>query len=256
MKIRILIIFIILLIYPSFAQQEETILIPLSDTQHPVQIKLDHNRGSVTIDGYDGEIVIIHAQERITAASISELDESEKLPIRATEQNNIVTITSGSYKYAVDINIRVPLSCKIEVTNKEDGNITANDINGEFTIDNSGGGIYLNNVSGTAVLSTIDGIIRARFREAISGQPMAFSSMNGTIDVMFPRGFGAYLKMKSVYGRIITDYKYHHEHKESTDPSASELIPDNEWQFIKLNEGGAQILVITYNGDILIRENN
>ena len=255
MKIHILILFCSILIYPLFAQQVEALLIPLGDTQLPVGINLDHKRGSVIVDGYDGTVVIIHAQIRMKKPPGLLSVESDRLPVAATEQDNTIRITSPLSKNAVDVNIRVPRSCNLQITNQEDGDITVNDVSGELVIDNSGGSIYLNNVSGTAILSTIEGNIRARFSTVSAGQPLAFSSMDGTIDVMFPRNYGAFLKMKSVYGQIITDYDLSVNSKEKFSPEVSSSEQNNTWKYIRLNDGGAQILFITYNGDIFIREN-
>ena len=254
MKNHKILLFSILLYCNIFAQQEKTVIIPLSDTGRPVQINLDHKRGSITVDGYDGTVVVIQVQERINKAGHSSSGEIDELPVHATEQDNTVRITFSSYRHALDVNIRVPRFCNLEITNQKDGNITVNDVNGEQVIDNSGGSIYLNNVTGTAILSTIDGNIRARFSAMSAGQPMAFSSMDGTIDVMFPKDFGAFLKMKSVYGQIVSDYDLAHSDKEEYSPGTFLSTLDDNWQYARLNEGGAQIFLITYNGDIYLRK--
>ena len=130
-----------------------------------------------------------------------------------------------------------------------------NNVHGELVIDNSGGGIYLNNISGTAILSTIEGNIRARFNAVNAGQPMAFSSMDGSIDIMFPEDYGAILKLKSVYGKIVSDFALSQSSVDNKSLRQEPTLHDNGWQFTRFGDGGAQIVMITYNGNIYIRAN-
>jgi hypothetical protein len=255
MKKYVLLIFWLLFISSSFAQNEETLLMPVSDPENPLQVELEHRRGSITVDAYDGKIVIIHIQERSTRTRGSASEKRIKFPVTATEEDNRIRIIFSPYKNALDVNIQVPWTCDLTVTNQEDGDITVNNLRGELVIDNSGGGIYLNNVSGTAVLSTIEGLIRARFSQVSPGQPMAFSSLDGTIDVRFPKSLDALLKMKSENGQIFSEYDFS---PEQIDNDLSKNQPDNaenNWRYVQLNGGGAQILIITYNGDIYLGKN-
>jgi hypothetical protein len=233
MKKIYLIILIILLVGKVYTQDDQTLIIQPGNPTSSGKLYLEHPRGTVTVNGYDGQVVIISAAKNV--------------PIRAIEDNNRVTVISESGDHAVDVEIRLPYSWSLDIVNQADGDVFVNNMSGELVIDNAGGAIYLNNVSGAAVLATLDGLIRARFTDIPSGQPMAFSSMDGTIDLTFPNDLDAIIKLKTEHGQVISDFDL------STD---RDLNNHNEnqmgWIYANQSGGGSQIVLSTYNGDIIL----
>ena len=86
---------------------------------------------------------------------------------------------------------------------------------------------------------------------------MAFSSLNGDLDVTFPKSLKANVKLRTDMGEILTDFdmvvspqKTLVETNENSDTYKVKL---EQWVQGKINGGGAEMLFKTWNGDILIR---
>jgi hypothetical protein len=95
-----------------------------------------------------------------------------------------------------------------------------------------------------------------QFNSVRNDAPMAFSSLNGDLDISFPRSVKANLKMRSDMGGIYTDFEM------AVDNARPEMNTENtggtykvkmeQWVYGKINGGGPEMLFKTFNGDIKI----
>jgi hypothetical protein len=81
-----------------------------------------------------------------------------------------------------------------------------------------------------------------------------FTSFEGNISIEFPATLNAILKMKSGNGEIHTDFdlvpvKQHPVAKDAGNTKVNSL---GDWISGKLNAGGPEYVIRTYNGDITI----
>ena len=115
----------------------------------------------------------------------------------------------------------------------------------------------LENISGSAVVNTIDGHILANFNKVTPELPMAFSSIEGKIDVTFPANVKADVKMKSDNGNIFSDFDIEIDKRKTqvnkSDKSGAYKISLENWSNGKINGGGPEILFKTLEGNIYIR---
>jgi DUF4097 and DUF4098 domain-containing protein YvlB len=128
---------------------------------------------------------------------------------------------------------------------------------GELEINNINGAINLNNISGSAVANSINGNIKASFK-SIDAVPMAFSSLNGNIDVTFPPAAKFDLKLKTDRGEILTDFDIAIVKTQPKSTISSEKgmykISKEDWVQGKVNGGGAEIMMKNMNADITVRK--
>ena len=86
---------------------------------------------------------------------------------------------------------------------------------------------------------------------------MAFSSLNGDLDITFPNTLKADVKAKSDMGEIYTDFDMqvsaNKPEVNKNDSSGTYKVKIEQWVRGKINGGGPEMLFKTFNGDILIK---
>ena len=274
------------------AQQSETMTVPLSEPGKAYKLHVSLLNGSIKIVGYEGKDIVIDAEpggrrekarekdndgtSTSTRVSVNvntnrDKDRESKdgmkrlvpagngMDISAEEKSNRVTIHSNSWSKAITLTIKVPANGgTLNLSSTNDGDITVTNVNAEMEINNTNGAIYLTNVSGSAVANTVNGNMVASFKTVDPKAPMAFSTLNGKVDVSLPADAKANLKAKSDQGEVYSDFNV------EIDKSAPKVNRTNEkgmyrlniedWVYGKINGGGPEILMKTMNGNIYIRK--
>jgi hypothetical protein len=180
--------------------------------------------------------------------------------LEVEEENNVITITTQSWRTATDLDIQVPLASSLEVQSSMDGAVVVEGVSGEIDINNINGPVTLRSVSGTILVHTVNGDIEAVLTRLASDKPLSFSTMNGDIDVTLPADVRANLKMKSEQGDIYSDFDINmtrqpasSEPSEKTDQGKYRITFDKAL-YGTINGGGQEISFTTFRGDIYIRK--
>ena len=176
------------------------------------------------------------------------------------EENNVVQISTESWKAATDLVIQVPRTTSLEVRSTMDGAVVVEGVSGEIDINNINGPVTLKNVSGNALVHTVNGNIEVTLARVAADKPMSFSTMNGDIDITLPADVKANLKMKSEQGEIYSDFDINmtrtpakSEAAEKTEQGKFRITFDKSLYGI-VNGGGQEIGFNTFSGDIYIRK--
>ncbi|QRR00381.1 DUF4097 family beta strand repeat-containing protein [Dyadobacter sandarakinus] len=254
----------------SQAQNEvkEQLTVPLSDPSKPGSLTVNLIKGSIRIAGYQGNQVIVE----VTGKSNSTEDKKEPaadgmrkivpksaaIDVTATEDKNKVHINSRLVNRPVDLLIKVPQSFSIKAGTIDDGNIAVDNVSGTHEISNVNGDITLTNMGGSIVANTINGTLKVTFRNADTKLPMAFSTLNGNVDVTLPPTAKFDVKLKSDNGDIFTDFDVQ---VDQSQPQASRSGKDGmykvaveDWVRGKVNGGGSEIMMKNMNGNIYVRK--
>jgi hypothetical protein len=257
---------LLLLFILSQVSAQEQIIVPLSDSQKPAMLKIDHIKGSIQVLGYQGNAVIINATSRIAKDKRKTVNNSlkriasHKIELSALEKNNEVVVTTNSHKGTIDLEIRVPTNSSLKLKTYYNGEINVQNVSGDLEITNINGNVNLENIFGSAVVNTIDGHIITNFTAVTPNVPMAFSSIEGKIDITFPADIKAFVKMKSDNGEIFSDFEIEIDKRKTqvnkSDKSGIYKITLEEWTNGKINGGGPDILLKTLEGNIYIRKRN
>jgi hypothetical protein len=176
------------------------------------------------------------------------------------EENNVVQISTESWKAATDLVIQVPRTTSLEVRSTMDGAVIVENVTGEIDINNINGPVTLRNVSGNTLVHTVNGDIEVVLARVAADKPLSFSTMNGDIDVTLPADVKANLKMKSEQGEIYSDFDINmtrqtakSEAAEKTEQGKFRISFDKSLYGI-VNGGGQEIGFNTFSGDIYIRK--
>jgi len=245
---------------------QEQIIVPLTDPDKPGILNIDHIKGSIQVLGYQGKVIIINAASRM-AKNKSKKDNkglkrivSHKIKLSAQEKDNEIVVTSNSHKGTIDLEIRIPFNFSLKLKTYYNGEIKVQNVTGDLEITNINGDVNLEDISGSAVVNTIDGHILVKFKKVKTEVPMAFSSIEGKIDVTFPFDIKAYVKMKSDNGDIFSDFDIEFDKRKTQvnrfDKTGVNKISLENWTNGKINGGGPEILIKALEGNIYIRKRN
>jgi DUF4097 and DUF4098 domain-containing protein YvlB len=270
MKRTILFLILLLLNAPVFAQSTNTeeVVIPLTKPGERGNLEVSLVSGSIKVTGTKTKEVLIRvtAVERTAKAAHSQTPDGLKriantsLGITATEQNNKVSVTTEFINRPMNLEIQVPQNFSLKLATVNGGNIEISNLNGDFELSNVNGHIAMENVSGSAVANTTNGHIKANFLKWDGSSPMAFTTLNGNVDLTLPASSKFNTKLRSDRGEVYTDFDLAHDPKQTqAKPAArseSGLYQVSTADFItgKVNGGGPEILIKNMHGNIYIRK--
>jgi hypothetical protein len=269
--IAVLVLMSVIRITPTFAQNEikEQLVVPLSDPAKSGSLNVGLINGSIKVTGYAGKEVIIDAEtipnsnsnrkEKVdeSAAGMKRISPRNGLELSAEEKNNKVNVHSSSHRQSINLTIKVPQQFALKVSTINNGDIVIDNVTGELEINNVNGDITMTNVAGSAVANTVNGVIKANFK-SVTDSPMAFTTLNGNVDITFPATVKMNAKVKSDRGEVYSDFDM------DIDKSAPKGVRSNqngmykvsidEWIQGKVNGGGAEVMMKNMHGNIYIRK--
>ncbi|HEX6982522.1 MAG TPA: DUF4097 family beta strand repeat-containing protein [Balneolaceae bacterium] len=259
----ILPILIAALLLPLQTKAQEQIAVPLTNPGEPGQLNVNVIHGSVTVTGYDGNEVLIsysggdnEDQQKVTEEGLRRIS-SNSVGFQVSEDNNEVTISGVSPMQPVDFEISVPQNFSLNLS-AVNGELLVKNVSGEMELSSVNGEINLLGVNGSALVNTVNGDITAVFDEVPPNAPMAFTNLNGDIDVTLPADVQMTAKMKSEWGEVFTDFEMNinraSENPELSTENGVYKVSVNNWIYGTVNGGGPEYLFKSMRGDIYIRK--
>jgi len=248
--------------------QTEQLTVPLSNPGKPYTLDVSLLTGSITVTGYSGLDIVIEvtsepseeAQEAgETENGMRRISGTRGYEITANENNNVISVHNNSFSNKINLSLKVPnQKVKMKVNTVNEGNIEVSNITGEVELNNVNGAITASNISGSVVASTINEDVTVVFVTVDAGAAMAFSSLNGNVDVTFPADTKANLKLKTDMGEIYSDFdvavdKSQPKVNRTTEKGMYQLNVD-DWVYGKINGGGPEFLMKNMQGNIYIRK--
>ena len=104
-----------------------------------------------------------------------------------------------------DLELKVPVASSALVSTVN-GKVEVNGLTGELELHNTNGRIVARDVSGPVSASTVNGVVEVELSASPARSDMAFSTLNGDVDVTLPEGYGADLTLSSDNGTIYSDF--------------------------------------------------
>lgn len=246
----------------------DRVVVPLSDPARPATVRAHLLNGSITVKGYDGKDVIVesHAKGHENPEAPATSGGLRRIPQTATglsvdSENNEVTLRVDALHQDTDFTLSVPHHTSLSLSTVNGGHITVSDVDGDLDVNNTNGSVTLNHVGGSVVAHALNGQVLATFTRVDPKKPMAFSSLNGNLDVTFPPDIKADLNMRTDNGEIYSDFDIQIQ---SSGPK--QIVEDDRGKGGKyrvridktlhatLNGGGPEIQFKNFNGNIYIRK--
>lgn len=267
MKITGLVILGLLFAANSFSQTgTETLTVPLSSPGKPYSLKVHLVSGSIKIKGYDGKDVVINVVPRdgdeeerpSTQNGMKRISTHGSFEVTAKEADNNVTVNTGNPNRAVDLELKIPQDVKLQAGTVNDGEVTIENLSGELEVNNVNDKITLTNISGSVVANTVNGDVEVSFKSIDPKAAMAFSTLNGDVNVTLPGDTKANLKLKSDNGDVFSDFDIDIDKTparvDKTNEPGLYKIKKDDWVLGKINGGGAEIMMKNMQGDIYVKK--
>ena len=270
MKFIGLVLFSILAGLASFGQSgsTESLTVPLSSPGKPYSLKVHLVTGSIKVVGYEGKDVIVNVTPRNnddndksgdTKNGMKRISASGGYEVTAKEADNTVTINTGNPIKALDLELKIPQDVKLKIGTVNDGEVTVENVSGELEVNNVNDKITLTNISGSVVANTVNGDVTVTFKTIDPKAPMAFSTLNGDVNVTLPADTKANLKLKSDNGDVFSDFdidvdKTPAKIDKTTEPGMYKIKKD-DWVYGKINGGGPEMMMKNMQGDIYVKKN-
>ena len=244
---------------------QEKVSIPLSKPNSSGLLKMGIVRGSITITGYQGKEVVVVGTKRAARKRKEKKNKyglkkisNKSMEFSVEEYENTVRVESTPFG-TIDFEIKVPVNFSLKVSTVNNGFIEVTNVKGAIEVSNVNGKITLKDITGSVSADTVNGNIVANLLKVTPNTPMAFSSLNGKLDVTFPKTMKANLKLKSDRGEIFTDFDLISKPKKAkitkgkTSKGGVYKVKVENWIIGSINGGGPEISFKTFNGDIILR---
>lgn len=270
LKITSMILAVMLLVTNSYAQSDsdQQLTVPLSNPGKSYTLKVQLVHGSIKVVSYEGKDVIINVSdaessdnekpEKTNQSGMRRIHSAGSYEVSAKESDNTITVTSSSPMKTLNLQLKIPQDVKLKVSTVNNGIIEVENVKGELEVNNTNGAIKLTNISGSVVANTINGNVTATFLSVDPKAPMAFSTLNGDVNVTFPADTKANLKLKTDFGEIYSDFDIDID---KTQPKASTTnepkmykIKMEGWVQGKINGGGPEMLMKNMHGNIYVKK--
>lgn len=238
----------------------------LGDPSRPANVKAHLLNGSITVKGYEGNEVIVEAHARGSDKSENESGGLHRIPQTSTglsvdADSNDVVVRVDAIQRTVDLTISVPRRSSLSLHTVNDGNISVSDVDGEMDINDINGHVTMSHVGGSAVVHALNGRVQVTFNRVDPQKSMAFSSMNGDIDVTFPPDLKANLSLRTDNGEIFSDFDIQvpptppqQTVEDDRSKGGHYRVRIEKTVHATVNGGGPEIQFKDFNGNIYIRK--
>ena len=265
------------------ASSGNRITVPLTTPAKPATLQVSLIAGSIVVTGYEGKEVLIESRSRAeddeSSQSANDADRERdakdsdpedrarglrRVPnlssgLTVEEEDNVVSVNGPFQGRSVDLDIKVPVACVLQLHTVNDGDIIIRNVKGEIEADNTNGRVTLIRVTGPVVAHALNGDVVASFAAPVGDRPSSFSSMNGDIDVTLPGDVKAAVRVRADNGEIFTDFdlKLESRNEPATDRGGNhgkKVFGFETGMYGTLNGGGPTLRFQTFNGNVYIRK--
>jgi hypothetical protein len=244
----------------------DQVTVPLSDAARPALIDVSLVQGSITVRGANRKDVLVTArgtEDRPSRRIDPDATGMRRIPqtagFRITEDANRVKISSDSPNRSMTFEIEAPARTNLKLHTVNGGEILVENIEGDLDISNVNGGITLNNVAGTVNAGTTNGEVRASLTRVTVDKAMAFTSLNGKVDVTLPPSTKANLRLRSDHGDVYSDFDVQLAAaapvvEENRGSNGRYRISRNRSIVGAINGGGPEFELRTFNSNVYVRK--
>ena len=255
----------VLFLMVANSSAQERIAVPLSKPNSSGTLQMGIVSGAITITGYTGKEVVVIGTKRVEKKRKNKSNKyglkkisNNSMEFSVEEYENTVRVESTPMG-TIDFEIKVPVNFSLKVSTVNRGFIDISNIKGAIEVSNVNGKITLKDITGSVSADTVNGDIIANLLKVTPNTAMAFSNLNGKLDVTLPKSIKANVKIKSDRGEIFTDFdlKSNPQKAKVTKGKATKSgaykVKVENWITGSINGGGPEISFKTFNGDVILR---
>ena len=249
------------------AQDDERLVVPLSDPARPARLEIQLFSGDISVEGYDGKEIVIVADAPIREGDKPEPPradglrriQSSTVGLTVEENANVVSVRMDFSPKNADLQIRVPRRTSVKASLVNGGDVEIDSVTGDHELSNVNGDVIATNIAGSAVINATNGDVRATLTSVEAMKPMSFTSFNGDVDVTLPANLAANLIVGSQQGDVYTDFDVVAQTnpqnvQQRVGPRGGREVRVSHQTRYAIGGGGPDITLQTFNGDVMIRK--
>lgn len=239
----------------------QQVVVPLTEPGRPATLESSLIQGSIRVEGYDGDQIIVDATPRKMQKEPERVDGMLKIPnssmgLTIEEKDNAVSVSADWMSQAISLVIRVPRQTSLSLSCVNNCELEVEGVSGDLELSNVNGSIRALQVRGSVVANTTNGEVVVELLEVTRDKPMSLTTWNGTVDLSVPADFSADLRMSAGRGDIYSDFDV------EIDPTPVEVKRDDNRGYrvrlerevkAKVGGGGAEVHLKTSNGKVYLR---
>jgi hypothetical protein len=243
--------------------------------------------GSMKVQGYDGDKILIEAERTIKAKTEARLEQGKKeMQLMQIDRLDTLIVYVGGgcnhfgyhtnrkhshgwsygwdcdsedcnppYDYVFNFTVRVPKGINVDVSTVNQGNVVVEDMKGTVRANNVNGAIKLTALEGPADACTVNGDVDVDYLRN-PGKDCKYYSLNGDIHALFMKGLAANMSFKSFNGELYTNVQKLESlpsvlEKEESKDGLKLKVSSNRF---KIGNGGVLQNFETFNGDVIVKE--
>lgn len=234
--------------------------------------------GSIKVEGYNGDKVLIEIDKTITGKTNEILDKGkQEFKLNFDQKADSITAYIAEpfdsrpnrgrrnwdgpkieYDFELDFTVKVPFAMNLHVSTVNGGDVDVKDVTGSLDVNNVNGAITIVNAKGAAIARTVNGNVIANYVTLPPGES-DFKTLNGDIKISYPPTFSADCQFKSFNGEFYTDFPNTESlpvkvvKNEENKPNKTVYKLSTETR-IRIGKGGPTYKFETFNGNIYIKK--
>jgi len=247
----------------------DRVSVPLTDPNRPVTVRVDLMHGNITVKPNPGKDVVVERTggsgtpaRRSNRQPPPEVDGLKRIDMGRSgfsveETDNTVRINSGPMPGG-NVTVLVPQNASLKLKTMT-GAVDVEGVNGEVEANSMNGEVHVANVQGAVIAHSLNGKVLVNLSRVDPNKPMAFSTMNGDIDVTLPADTKARVRLKNDHGEVWTDFDLKLEATPRVEQGQRSEDGRYRVRFDRtvtgtINGGGPDLSFTTMNGQIRIRK--
>ncbi|MBX0289313.1 hypothetical protein K3G63_02625 [Hymenobacter sp. HSC-4F20] len=233
--------------------------------------------GSVTVQGYRGNTVVVEITKTVTAPTAELLAQGQKEAQPGFEQraDSVLLYVAGPqdsrpnrgnwhsqerrrYSYQFDYTVKVPAGMGVRVSTVNGGKVLVEDVTGPLQARNVNGPVTILNAHQATLAHTVNGDVTVSYAAAPT-LASSYHTINGNIVVSYPATVSADLYFKRMQGEIYTDFPQAEvlparvTQNQQRDGQSTKYKLSKETA-VRLGKGGTDFRFETLNGNVTIKQ--
>jgi len=243
-------------------------------------LEVQNLNGSITVEGYDGAVVLGEVEKTISARTAQDLELGKKeLGVKVLQEGSKLIVypdvpnmhykngrftnidcnrwEERPYDHTLNFNVRMPKNSKLKVGTINNGEVMVKNTRGSFLeANNINGGIELQNIAGKTKVHCINGEVNISYVENPS-EASTYYSLNGDINIMYQKGLSADIAFKSMNGELFTEFDVEKQYARTTRDESGKN--DTKYRYeskpvVQIGKGGLDFDFETLNGNVIIKK--
>ena len=213
------------------------------------RVSLENINGDVTIEGWDGDTVLVEAvirgsEEAIDRVEIQVDADTDRIAVETDYKNEDRGWSfKGRQNATVDYTVSVPRGARLDGIELVNGDLDIVGVAGNVRAELVNGDLDAHGLSGDVWLETVNGDVEVLLDALGASAKVQVESVNGEVIVALPPGAGAEIRAETIHGDIDNDFGLEVKKDRYVGRSLE----------ASLGGGGARVELETVNGSIRIR---